>query len=395
MAFSDRIQKSVSFLYKLFDIEEKKEISIIEEAEEKIQLPDEYLERFTLYAIQNKDFLKNRDDELKSLELAYENWKIVKSPLLVVNDPGEGGTSLLHASTYIYPSAKILETNQAIDSYKKLIGLITNVLRIEDDFKSLKELEKHINEIEEDHVIILENIERLFIRRIRGFDLLEDFLLFLHATKSKIYWIISINKYSFYYLNRVKYFSSHFPSIIHLKPILEEQLKEEILSRNNGYKMVFLKPNKLTKKVEKQLKKESKEERQLHLEQIFFKRMYSFSKGNITKAILFARNSAYNVKDKTVFVKPIEIKEIEDLSLNELFILEAIFQHRSLTIKELNIVLRNSDRQSRLSIEKLLEKQLIRITSTNKTGRIEYRVNLMFLDILKELLRERLNRNFR
>lgn len=395
MAFSDRIQKSVSFLYKLFDIEEKKEISIIEEAEEKIQLPDEYLERFTLYAIQNKDFLKNRDDELKSLELAYENWKIVKSPLLVVNDPGEGGTSLLHASTYIYPSAKILETNQAIDSYKKLIGLITNVLRIEDDFKTLKELEKHINEIEEDHVIILENIERLFIRRIRGFDLLEDFLLFLHATKSKIYWIISINKYSFYYLNRVKYFSSHFPSIIHLKPILEEQLKEEILSRNNGYKMVFLKPNKLTKKVEKQLKKESKEERQLHLEQIFFKRMYSFSKGNITKAILFARNSAYNVKDKTVFVKPIEIKEIEDLSLNELFILEAIFQHRSLTIKELNIVLRNSDRQSRLSIEKLLEKQLIRITSTNKTGRIEYRVNLMFLDILKELLRERLNRNFR
>ena len=109
--------------------------------------------------------------------------------------------------------------------------------------------------------------------------------------------------------------------------------------------------------IEKQLKKESKEERQLHLEQIFFKRMYSFSKGNITKAILFARNSAYNVKDKTVFVKPIEIKEIEDLSLNELFILEAIFQHRSLTIKELNIVLRNSDRQSRLSIEKLLEQR--------------------------------------
>ena len=394
MAFSDKIQNSISFLYKLFDIEEKKEISIIEEAEEKIQLPEEYLERFTLYAIQNKDFLKNREDELKSLELAFENWKIVKSPLLVVNDPGEGGTSLLHASTYIYPAAKILETNQAIDSYKKLISLITNVLRIEDEFKSLKDLEKYINNTDEDYIIILENIERLFIRRIRGFDLLEDFLLFLHATKSKIYWIISINKYSFYYLNRVKYFSSHFPSIIHLKPILDEQLEQEILSRNDGYNMVFLKPNKLTKKVEKQLKKETKEERQKHLERIFFKRMYNFSKGNITKAILFARNSAYNVKDKTVFVKPIEIKAIEDLSLNELFILEAIFQHRSLTIKELNIVLRNSDRQSRLSIEKLLEKQLIRTTST-KTGRIEYRVNLIFLDVLKELLRERLNRNFR
>lgn len=394
MAVLDKIQNSVSFLYKLFDIEEKKEVSIIEEAEEKIQLPDEYLERFTLYALQNKDFLKSREEELKSLELAYENWKIVNSPLLVVNDPGEGGTSLLHASTYIYPTAKILETNQTIDSYKKLISILTNILRIDEDFKSLKDLEKYIQSSDENHVVILENIERLFIRRIRGFDLLEDFLLFLHATKSKIYWIISINKYSFYYLNRVKYFSSHFPSIIHLKPISKQQLKEEILNRNNGYNLVFLKPNKITKKFEKQLKKATKEERQVLLENLFFKRLFSFAKGNISKAILYARNSAYNVKDKSVFIKPIEIKVLEELSLNELFILEAIFQHRSLSIKELNIVLRNSDRQSRLSIEKLLEKQLIRPTST-VNGKIEYRVNLMFLDILKDLLREKLNRNFR
>lgn len=394
MAVLDKIQNSVSFLYKLFDIEEKKEVSIIEEAEEKIQLPDEYLERFTLYALQNKDFLKSREEELKSLELAYENWKIVNSPLLVVNDPGEGGTSLLHASTYIYPTAKILETNQTIDSYKKLISILTNILRIDEDFKSLKDLEKYIQSSDENHVVILENIERLFIRRIRGFDLLEDFLLFLHATKSKIYWIISINKYSFYYLNRVKYFSSHFPSIIHLKPISKKQLKEEILNRNNGYNLVFLKPNKITKKFEKQLKKATKEERQVLLENLFFKRLFSFAKGNISKAILYARNSAYNVKDKSVFIKPIEIKVLEELSLNELFILEAIFQHRSLSIKELNIVLRNSDRQSRLSIEKLLEKQLIRPTST-VNGKIEYRVNLMFLDILKDLLREKLNRNFR
>ncbi|WP_159949163.1 hypothetical protein [Polaribacter septentrionalilitoris] len=394
MALLEKIQYSKSFLYKLFDIEEKKQVSVIEEAEEKIQLPEEYLERFTLYPIQNKEFLKNREEEFKSLEKAYENWKIVKSPLLVVDEPGEGGTSLLHASTYIYPNAKILETNQSIDSYKKLIGLLTNVLRISEEFKNLKDLEKFINASLEDEVIILENIERLFIRRIKGFDLLEDFLLFLHATKNKIYWIISINKYSFYYLNRVKFFASHFPSIIHLEPISKKQLKVEILDRNQGYQMVYLKPNKISKKIEKQLKKASTEERQNILEDLFFKNMSAFAKGNISKAILYARNSAYNVKLKTVFIKPIHIKRVDDLSLNELFILEAIFQHRSLSIKELNIVLRNSDRQSRLSIEKLLERELIRPTST-VNGKTQYRVNLMYLDILKDLLRERLNRKFR
>ena len=390
----EKIRSAKNFLYKLFDVDVNDEISIIEEAEEKVQLPEEYLERFTLYALQDKGFLKDRENEFKSLELAYENWKIINSPLLVVNNPGEGGTSLLHSSTFIYPTAKILETNFAIDSYKELIDLLARFFQINENVSSLNELEKIISSREENYVVILENIERLFIRRVKGFNLLEDFLLFLHATKSKVYWIVSINKYSFYYLNSVKYFSSHFPSIIHLNPIDDNLLKEEILMRNKGYDMVFLKPNKISKKLDKQLKKASAEDRQKLLENIFFKKMFDFSKGNMSKAILFARDSAYKVKEKTVYIKPYYQKEIEGLSLNDLFILEAIFQHRSLTIEELNIVLRNSDRQSRLSIEKLLEKNLIRPTFNSKKE-LEYRINLMYVDVLKERLRERLNRNFR
>ena len=390
----EKIRSAKNFLYKLFDVAVNDEISIIEEAEEKVLLPEEYLERFTLYALQDKGFLKDRDNEFKSLELAYENWKIVNTPLLVVNNPGEGGTSLLHASTYIYPSAKILETNYSIDNYKKLIDLLTRFFQIEKEFTTLNSLENEINSKEESYVVILENIERLFIRRVKGFNLLEDFLLFMHATKSKIYWIVSINKYSFYYLNSVKYFSSHFPSIIHLNPIDNALLKEEILMRNQGYDIIYLKPNVISKKLDKQLKRASTQERQVLLENMFFKKMFDFSKGNMSKAILYARDSAYKVKEKTVFIKPLSLKEIEGLSLNDLFILEAIFQHRSLTIAELNIVLRNSDRQSKLSIEKLLEKNLIRPTFNSKKE-VEYRINLMFVDVLKERLRERLNRNFR
>ena len=394
MLSKEKLKKAKNFIYKLFDIYDNSEISVIEEAEEKVELPQDYLERFSLYAIQNKDFLKGREKELKSLELAYENWKIVNSPLLVVNNPGEGGTSLLHASTYIYPTAKILETNFSIDSYQQLITTLCRFLQISESYSTLEELENHIILSEENHVIILENIERLFIRRVKGFDLLEDFLLFLHATKSKIYWIISINKYSFYYLNSVKFFSSHFPSIIHINPVSKELLKEEILIRNEGYNLVFLKANTISKKLDKELKKVTKEERQELLKKLFFKKLSDFSKGNISKAILYARDSAYKVKEKTVYIKPYETKELENLSLNELFILEAIFQHRSLTIDELNIVLRNSSRQSRLSIEKLLEKNVIRQTSNDKKL-IEFRINLMFLDVLKNRLRERLNRNFK
>lgn len=394
MFTKDKLRNAKSFVYKLFDIYKSSDISVIEEAEEKIELPQDYLERFSLYPLQNKDSLKGRTNELKSLELAYENWKIVNSPLLVVNNHGEGSTSLLHASTYIYPTAKIIETNFSITTYQELINVLCQFLQIDLQFSTFEQLGAHINSQEESNVVILENIERLFIRKIKGFDLLEDFLLFLHATKSRIYWIISINKYSFYYLNSVKFFSSHFPSIIHINPIDNNLLKEEIMMRNNGYNMVYLKPSKISKKFDKELRSATKEVRQELLKKMFFNKMFSFSRGNISKAILFARDSAYKVKEKTVYIKPYDNKFLDKLSLNELFILEAIFQHRTLTIDELNIVLRNSSRQSRLSIEKLLEKNVIR-PKLNTKQQVEFRINLMYLDVLKDRLRERLNRNFK
>ncbi|TVZ56106.1 hypothetical protein OD91_1385 [Lutibacter sp. Hel_I_33_5] len=394
MFSSEKWQKFKNIIFKVLDIETDEEVSLIEEAEEIRQLPDEYLERFTLYSLQSKEALKGRENGLLSLERAYDNWKIVKAPLLVVTNPGEGATSLLHASTYIYPSARILESHEAIDTYQKLINHLQKDLQIDQEFKTLKDLKDYIVENIEESVIILENIERLFIRKINGFNLLEDFLLFLHATKKHIYWIISVNKYSFYFLNRVKFFSSHFPYVINLNPIENQELKEDILARNSGYSMVFLKPDTITKKLENQLKKLSKEERQKQLEELFFKKLFEFANGNMSKAILYARNSAFNVKEKSVYIKPYEPKIIEELKLSDLFILEAIFQHRALTINELNVVLRNSNRQSRLTIEKLLEKNLIR-TTQNKKGDTEYRINLMYLDELKNRLRERLNRNIK
>lgn len=394
MVFSERIEKSKVFLYKLFDIDLNDEISVIEEAEDRLVLPEEYLERFTLYPLQSKTDLRGRDNELNNLERAYENWKIVKTPLLIVTNPGEGATSLLHASTSIYPNAKIFESHDAIDSYDKLLDQLKRMFRVNSEINSLNEFKQYIFNQEEDQVVIIENIERLFIRKINGFNLLEDFLLFLHATKKKIYWMISINKYSFYYLNSVKSFGTHFSSNIKLSPIENEELKADIIARNKGYDMVFLKPNTITKNLDKQLKNANSLGRQQLLGDLFFKRMFEFSKGNMSKAILFARNSAHKVKDKKVYIKPYTPKIIEDLSLNDLFMLEAIFQHRSLTLKEVNVVLRNSNRETQLTIEKLLERDLI-IAINDVDTDLQYRINLMFLDELKNILRERLNRNIR
>ena len=74
---------------------------------------------------------------------------------------------------------------------------------------------------------------------------------------------------------------------------------------------------------------------------------------------MFWRNSIARVDEKRVYVKIYEPKSIGNLSLDELFILEAIMQHRSLSPNELRMVLRNSSKSSKLSLEYLMEKGFV------------------------------------
>lgn len=388
------IHRAKIFLYSLIDIEYEEKIMLIEEIEEEVALPDDYLERFTRYPLENKEHLKGREEEFENLQRAYENWKISNNPLLIIGETGEGTSSLMYASSSLYPHVKIIENSAAIHSEKRLLYLLKKAFRLEEEYKSINEIRDYILSSDENHVVIFENIERMFIRKISGFSLIEEFLLFLHKTKSKVYWIVTVNKYSNYYLSSVKLFAANFTSIIQLKALPDVVLKEEIMKRNDGFSQVYLKPSRITKKFNKKLKTVDKEQRQKLLQEEFEKRLFLYSKGNISRAILFARLSSYKVKENVIYLKPYEQKPIAKLTLNELFLIEAIFQHSRLTINEFNNVLRNSKRESRLAIEQLLEKKLINAYK-EKSGRVEYGINLVYSVSLKVLLRERLNRNFK
>jgi len=233
----------------------------------------------------------------------------------------------------------------------------------------------------------------MFIREIGGFKLIEEFLLFVHRTKLRVYWVITIHKYSNYFLSNVKLFSANFSSILYLVPIPSEVLIEELINRNEGYSLVYLKPTRLTKKLNKTLKNAAPELRQELLKLEYDNALISYARGNISRAIYFAKLSAIRVKDDTVFLKPYQQKAIPFLTLNEMFLIEALFQHSRLTIIEFNNILRNTKRETRLAIEKLLEQNLI-LVYREDSGRVEYGINIIYLIPLKLLLQDRLNRKY-
>lgn len=109
-------------MYEFLFLDEKEDQSTVEEVEERAEIPETYLQRFRLYPLQDAKQLEGRDEEIAMMQRAYENWKITRSPLLIVGEFGAGMTSLLNASSAIYPHARILENKVNISDENELIA---------------------------------------------------------------------------------------------------------------------------------------------------------------------------------------------------------------------------------------------------------------------------------
>ncbi len=393
MEIIEKLFYARDWVFERFGLKTNKEETILEDVEEKTEIPQEYAQRFTLDPLFEKSQLVARDDTLELFEKAYENWKINNNPLLVVAEPGEGMSSLLNANSMIYPVSFILENGTNFHSRKELIQTLANLIGYP-EVTGFDELAEKVDDSEESIVFVFENIERLFLRRINGFNLLEDFLVFIRNTRTKIYWLCTINKYSLYYLDQTINFSTNFLSIIRLKQFTLEQLQEVIEMRNKGYELIFLKPDSLSKAQNRKLNKIDKVGKQDALKEQFYKNMLQFSDGNVSAALLFYKHSIVRIKEKRVYVKAYNPKEIAPLTLDELFILEAIMEHGSLSTTELKLVLRNSSKGSRLALEYLMEKNLLYPKYYKNDAEVEYQINLLHMKALKLEIHSRLNRNF-
>ncbi len=391
MKFPEQWIKLKEWFLDSLQIGASKETHELEEVEEKAEIPEEYMQRFTLNPLYDKSQVLAREEEISVLEKAYNNYKITKNALLLVGEAGAGMSSLLNASCSLYGQVDIMENDMNFNSHFELCKELSKVLGIE-GAKNLEDLGTKIGE--EERVIVFENVERLFLRKVGGFNLLEDFLLFIHSTKEKIYWITTINKYSLYYLESTIGFTSNFLSIVRLQPFDFENMKKVILDRNKDFEIVYLKPKGLTKRAATKYKAMTAGEKQESLESSFYKQMFNFSNGNISRSMLFWHNSVHRVKEKKVYVRAFEPKLNMELSLHELMILEAIMQHTSLSVKELRMVLRNSSKGSRLSLEFLREKNLLYPKKYKASDDLEYQINLLYLKELQSLFHSRLNRNF-
>ena len=381
ITFKDNLLKKIGVLN-----EEAVDQHNLEELEETEELDPEYLA--ALKDNLNKDDVEFLQEETALFKKGHENWKISKNPLLIIGDTGTGVSKFIRENSKTLDNPLVLDGKKLILGRKDFIDQLSQLFNIENatNFNQIKE---QLGEKEK--IVVLENIERLFLRKIGGFELLEDFLLFLHGTKHVIYWIVSINRYSYNYLDRVKGFSSNFLSYISISSLEEGEIQDKIISINGDNIVTYLKPKDMGSKKSNNLSQLSREQRQEELKADFFKRMYAFADGNLQASINYWLKSVVRSRDKKIYVRAHEINANLNLSLDELFVLEAILQHRRLSTQSLKEVLRNTTNSYLLMLENLEEKGLV--TSANYGyGKNFYEINNIYLKWVKNRIRDQLNR---
>jgi hypothetical protein len=225
---------------------------------------------------------------------------------------------------------------------------------------SLSSLVKHMDEIAipESSIVMVDDCQYLYMRKIGGLDVLEDFLAMVAESQNQ--FITSWNLYSWTYLYEVMDLAAHFPVQIKLPQLTADDIKTIILSGYGAVEIQFAGEEVSNKKIIelvkhpvtlKLLKREINlpgikihfdplrtwfigKSEIMTIEDVVYRRIHNISNGNPGVSKVIWENSL-----KYPVIKPDYISDISyelRLNYNEAFVLSIILSMKSIGKEELD-----------------------------------------------------------
>ncbi len=325
----------------------------------KRDLPRVYRRLFSLAPVEDARFLIGRDEEMNGLEEALEHWESDHfASVLIIGALGSGKTSILNcANSSIFAGRDLLRGNfgQRLTTAEQMHSYLCDLFSISTESDVVQTLGAGRR------VVILEEFERSFLRKVGGFEALYYFLRFMQPMAGTTLWILALNDEAFRYMDAATGLGRYFSHRINAMSVRKEDLINAIMQRHNlsGFKLSFAAPpsedsqhnvfRRFTKKRDPR--------------KAFFDALYQQSGGVFRSAFELWQGSIEQVEDGVVELRQPLIPDYTSLR-NELqqidyFALVAILQHASLTDDELAQVLGKDVKTSRLLIQHLSGLELL------------------------------------
>lgn len=304
------------------------------------KLPFIYQKLYDLAPLESADFLIAREEEMQMIEAARQRWEQgMPCAVAVIGELGSGKTSLINAGAGEYLNGYPIY-------FRRLTKTLNTELHITRDLSAIPGLTfcRNFDQIRtrlaartQRCVIVLEDAHQLYLRTPGGFDALRKLLLLIASTSHRVFWIVSIRKYAWRYLDKAINISDSFPFVVNTENLSGDQLSRIILARHkvSGFDLRFQPDEALARS--RKYRRAAPEEQQQMLRETYFQELGRASSGNILAAIFYWLKSVQGVKGNELTINPpqnVRFDLLHELQMDKLLTLSLIIQHGNLSAVE-------------------------------------------------------------
>ncbi len=317
-------------------------------------LPMLYRRLFRLAPVEDPRFLVGRDAEMQGILNAMGRWQAGQlTAVMVLGARGSGKTSLLNcAASSVLTGLPVIESQfcSRIWRVDQLHGFLRGL------FQFSKETDLQAALSEGRRVVILEELERTFLRDVGGFEAIRAFLRLVEATSKSTLWILSINEISFRYLNAAVSLGGTFSHRINAMSVRREHITNAILQRHNlsGLRLEFAPLPEGDPRIGRLRKFVGLEH---DAQELFFDGIYEQSEGIFRSAFELWQDCIERVEGGVVHMRqsldPDYRPLLREFEQEDMFTLQAVLQHGGLTEDELAQIFGSPLSESQRRVEKL------------------------------------------
>ncbi len=338
----------------------------LSESEKSItQLPIIYRRLYKVEPVSDMDLFVGREFEYEAIKSSYQNMMNGRSSSTVIVGEKWGGlTSLINYvidnMNFEYPIIRIRpkEKYYRMDKFHQFLAASLSV----DHISEQQELIETIKKFTTKKIVIIEDIQHMYLRSFDGFEALRSLIEIIYQTQDQIFWILTCTQYAWNYLVKSFQINDYFHKVLMMKPMTNEEINSVIQIRNQigGFKIIFIPPEEV--KEHKKVKSLSEEEQQKMFEKRFFKKLNDFASSNISMALIFWLLSTKNVTDDHIVVGDFDNPDqsfIQVMTQTRIFILLALILHDGISLEEISEVNNQTSDDLALQISSLQEDGII------------------------------------
>jgi AAA ATPase domain len=348
------------------------------------ELPPLYRLLFRLAPVEDRRFLVGRDRELAGIDQAVKDWAAGRfAACLLVGARGSGKSSLLNCATretldgYLWIRAEFSDRLLTPD---QLEGFLRQLLQLPGD----ADLEQAFHS--QRRVIILEETERIYLRKVGGFAAAHHFMHLIHRTAATTLWIVVMNDRSFRALDAGTQWHRVFSHRINAMNISRVDLENAILERHrlSGLRLEFASRGKGNLRLDRLKRLAGLEDSP---RKMFFDSLYQQSEGIFRSAFELWLSSVELVEGDVIRMRqpfdPSFNKFRSELAQEDHLTMLLIQEHGSLTEDELAEVLCEPFAVSRGRLERLTAMGLVEHDPDHPGTRIRPEAQRFVNDLLR------------